>query len=104
MSRDSLPHTNELATQFLAEILDLTSDCPTDDEYRAIMQTFLDGLFPWIEMSDLPHPPATSFTLMHTLCLSNDGDTLVNAFSPEGLALFRAWLRRRGVEAKRGSA
>jgi hypothetical protein len=100
MHAHSLAQTSELATQFLAEILDLTSDCPTDDAYRAIIQTFLDALFPWIDFADLPHPPATSFTLMNTLCLRDD-DTILSAFSPEGRALFRAWLRRRGVDPRR---
>ena len=53
--------------------------------------------------ADHPAPPRQVFTLLADGSLDADAHVWV-ACTPEGRALFHAWLRRRGVDPGRGSA
>ena len=84
----------ELLTEFLAELLDRTSDEPSEHMFQRKVQAFCDELRPWIDPSIIAHSRAR-FTLFDDLRFLDDGDTGVVKLSSEGHALFHAWLRRR---------
>ena len=89
----------DLAHEFLVDLLAQTEQTSTEDAYRQALQTFVNALCPWIDPFDLPASPRKVFTLFEDLQLDEeDGDIVWGVFTPEGSALFRAWLRRRGVD------
>jgi hypothetical protein len=93
------PHhpAHQLAVQFVAELFQRTSDAPTAEAHAAALQAFCDELFPWVTPDEQPRSPRPVFTLFEDLRIDEDEIVWVS-FTPEGLALFRAWLRRRGVD------
>lgn len=99
MDHHTIDFFSELACQFLAELLVETGDAPTPALHRKQLQAFINELRPWVDPSDLPSPPRRVFTLFENLDFDEDnGDMVWGTFTPEGLALFRAWLRRHGVD------
>jgi hypothetical protein len=97
------PHTmsalSALTCQFLAELLKHTDDAPTPAVHRKRLRAFIEELQPWVDVADCPAPPRRVFTLFEELSVDEeDGETIWGTFTPEGLAFFRAWLRRRGID------
>ena len=83
--------------QFIAELVQQTADLPTDNAHREALQAFCDRLLPWLEPLDAPPNSSGVFTLFEQFQLGEE-DTVSVALTPEGTAIFRAWLRQRGVE------
>ena len=86
--------SQEMLTEFLAELLDRASDESSEHMFQKKVQAFCDELRPWIDPSIITHPRAV-FTLFDDLRFFDDGDTGLVKLSPEGYAFFHAWLRRR---------
>lgn len=91
------PWLSPLACQFMADLLERTIDSGDGAEHQRAVQAFLDELRPWLHRVDCPAPRAT-FTVFSEMALEPDRDTVSAVFTPEGLAFFRAWLRRRGLD------
>ena len=87
-----------LAYRFVADLLARTRDCGDDDAaHQRTVHAFLDELRPWVHAADCPAPRDT-FTVFSEMSLDPDTETVSVAFTPEGRAFFRAWLRRRGLD------
>jgi len=68
---------------------------PKDQEaFQRSLQTFVDGLRPWLEPHDSPTNPRTLFTLIERFAFDMTNDNITIVLSPEAEALFRAWVRR----------
>ena len=94
------PH-HTLVFQFVAALLQRTLDCPTVEAHQHALQAFLDDLTPWISPTDLPTLVQQPFALFDHLAFTPRGDDDENvlvALSPAGAAVFRAWLRQRGLD------
>ena len=96
------PYRDTLVAHFLGDLLQRTMDAPTAAAHQQALQGFLKELSPRV----LPHELATllgpAFTLFDACEFTptahgTDEDVAV-ALSPQGEVLFRAWLRRRGVD------
>ena len=89
-----------LVFQFVGALLQRTLDCPTAAAHQQALQGFLDDLTPWINPADLPTLLRQPFTLFDHLAFTPNGDDedVWVALSVEGQALFRAWLRQRGLD------
>jgi hypothetical protein len=83
-------------------MLTRTINAPTEAEHRQALQAFLEELSPWVTPADLPTLLGQPFTLLAACDFTphDDGqdETVSVALSLEGAALFRAWLRRRGLD------
>lgn len=62
------------------------------------IQKFVDELKPWVIPSDLSVKPRPVFTILDDLAIDKDKETVEVSLSPEGKALFRAWVRRQGID------
>ncbi len=95
------PH-HTLVFQCVGALLQRTLTCPTPAAHQQALHGFLDDLTPWLRPADLPMLLGQPFTLFDHLALTpNDveGDEDVSvALSAAGEALFRAWLRQRGLD------
>ncbi len=87
----------ELVGQFVAELFKHTADMPTDEAHREALQAFCDTLIPWVEPLDAPPNSSGVFTLFENFQVGEE-DTVSIAFTLEGVAFFRAWLRSRGLD------
>jgi hypothetical protein len=65
--------------------------------YQRHLQSFLDRLKPWLYPGDCPEP-CPAFTVFSRIEIDDETETLSLIFTPEGLAFFRAWLRRQGID------
>jgi len=93
------PHPfNDLAIQFVGELFKCTIDAPTEEAHREALQAFCNSLFPWVDPADVPHPPHAVLTLLKEYHRDHHGIAWI-VLTQEGLALFRAWLRSRGVDS-----
>jgi hypothetical protein len=92
----------EHVVHFLAEILQMT-DAPQDQEtFQRSLQTFVDGLQPWLEPSDGPLNPRVVFSLLEDFSCDATGEEISVVLSPEAEALFKAWLRRNKIWSDAG--
>lgn len=88
--------SSTLACRFMAELLERTIDIVDDHAHQQAVQAFVDELRPWIPPTS---GPARSYaTLFDRLELDEQTGMVSAAFSPEGLACFRGWLRRQGLD------
>ena len=85
---------NQFVVQFLAEIMQATSTPIDQEAFQRSLQTFVDGLRPWLEPHDGTTNPRTLFTLIERFAFDKTNDNITIVLSPEAEALFRAWLRR----------
>jgi hypothetical protein len=100
MARDPSPH-HALVCQFVAAVLQRTLDCPTQEAHQQALHGFLDDLTPWISPTDLPLLLGQPFTLFDHVAFTphdEDDEDIAVALSPQGEAVFRAWLRQRGLD------
>ena len=86
-----------LVLRFLAELLRKTIDIHNDNDFQAVVQSFANELLPWVRPADLAWPPRPQFTLFESVDMTSE-DIHSVTLSPEGLGLFRAWLRRQGLD------
>jgi hypothetical protein len=96
------PQHYTLVFQFVAALLHCILDCPTVEAQQQALQRFFDDLVPWISRADLPPLRRQPFPLFDHLAVvphseGPDEDVRV-ALSAEGQAVFRAWLRQRGLD------
>ena len=89
--------SSPLVCHFVAELLKHTMDIADEAAYQRELQAFLDELNPWVHPGDCPDP-RTAFTVFAQLEIDESTEAVSVAFTPEGLAFFRAWLRRQGID------
>ena len=71
-------------------------DIDDDHAYQRATQAFVDELSPWMPPVDAPI--RSHATLFSRLEIDEQTDLISVDFTPEGLAYFRAWLRRQGLD------
>lgn len=84
----------DLVVQFLAELFQQTGAPAQQEHFQAALQTYCDSLRPWLEPQDGPSQPRAVFSVLEEYTIDATGDNVTVVLSPEGDALFRAWLRR----------
>jgi hypothetical protein len=93
------PHPfHDLAIQFVGELCKCTIDAPTEETHREALQAFCNALLLWGDPADVPHHPHTVLTLVKAYHRDHHGIAWI-VLTQEGLTLFRAWLRSRGVDS-----
>jgi hypothetical protein len=93
------PHPfHDLAIQFVGELFKCTIDAPTEEAHREALQAFCNALLPWGDPTDVPHHPHTVLTLLKEYHRDHHGIAWI-VLTQEGLTLFRALLRSRGVDS-----
>ncbi len=93
-SPDNWP--SHLVCRFMAELLGPTISITDDVAYQRTVQAFVDELQPW--MPPVSGPPRSHASLFSRLELDDDTGEVSAEFTPEGLACFRGWLRRQGLD------
>ena len=88
--------SSTLACRFMAELLERTIDIVDDHAHQQAVQAFVDELRPWIPPTS--GPALSHVTLFDSLELDEQTGMVSVAFTPEGLACFRGWLRRQGLD------
>ena len=88
---------HELAIEFVAELMEVTHGADTDTSFQQALQTYVDELRPWLRDRDVPETVRSTFSLFETCEQPAQIDDLRIQFSPEGDALFRAWVRRQAA-------
>ena len=96
----ALYHT--LLPEFLAALFTATHTADTPDAFRHAVQRFCDELRPWLRPADAPLEPRAIFSLLAEYTLEEATDLVTVQLSPEGEALFRAWVWRQAVLAETG--
>jgi hypothetical protein len=97
--------SSPLACRFMADLLGRTMGIVDDDAYRREVQAFCNELKPWVQPGDCPNP-RPEFTVFSRIDMDEKNDTIDTisvSFTPEGLAFFRVWLRRRGLDPMMGT-
>jgi hypothetical protein len=101
MAAEPAPH-DALVCQFIAAVLQRTLDCPTPEAHQQALQAFLDDLMPWLSPGDVPRLLGPPFTLLAHVAFTpttyGDDEDVAVVLSPQGAAVFRAWLRQRGLD------
>jgi hypothetical protein len=87
----------ELVVQFLADLMTATNDVPTPEAFQHAAQAFCDALAPWLDPADGPARPRAVFPILEDCKFDDEAERVSVRFSPEGEALFRAWVRRQAV-------
>jgi hypothetical protein len=91
-----------LVMHFVGDLLQRTMDAPTAAAHQQALQGFLEDLSPWVLPHELPTLLGPAFTLFDacefTPTADGTDEDVAVALSPQGEVVFRAWLRRRGVD------
>jgi hypothetical protein len=90
------PWSSTLVCRFVADVLDQTRDIADDAVYQRALQAFVDELRPW--MPPIAGPPRSHAPLFSRMDLDEDTGQVSVVMTPEGLACFRGWLRRQGLD------
>jgi hypothetical protein len=103
MMASQTPYRDTLLRHFCGDLLQRTMDTPTAAAHQQALHGFLDDLSPWVLPHELPILLGPAFTLFDACEFTptadgTDEEVAVVALSPQGEVLFRAWLRRRGVD------
>jgi hypothetical protein len=88
---------HELAFEFVAELMQVTDGTDTAAAFQQALQTYVNELRPWLRERDVPETVRSTFSLFDACEESAQTDDLRIQFSPEGDALFRAWVRRQAA-------
>ena len=88
---------NDLVLRFVVALLKIEETHASERDLQAALQTFTNELGPWVSPADLDLPPRYAFSMFDSLDMTEDDRHSVT-LSPEGVALFRAWLRRQGID------
>ena len=92
----------ELIVQFLAELFQHTGLSTEQKHFHAALQAYCDSLRPWLEPHDGPSQPRAVFSVLEEYTVDATGENITVVLSPEGEALFRAWLRRNRIWSDAG--
>jgi hypothetical protein len=96
------PPTHTLVVYFVGDVLKQTMDAPTAVAYQQALQRFLTDLSPWVLPEELPTLLGPAFPIFDacefTPTADGTDESVSVVLSPQGVVLFRAWLRRRGVD------
>ena len=96
------PYRDTLVVHFLGALLQRTMDAPTAAAHQQALQDFLEELSPWVLAHELPTLLGPAFSLFDacefTPTADGTDENMAVVLSPQGAVLFRAWLRRRGVD------
>jgi hypothetical protein len=84
--------------QFVGELFKCTRDAPTEEAHREALHAFCNAFLPWVDPSEVPHPPPTLCPLVKEYHIDQHGIVWI-ILTQEGLPLFRAWLRSRGGDS-----
>jgi hypothetical protein len=95
-------HRRDSIVQFLAELLQVTGGPEDQEAFQRSLQTYVNGLRPWMEPGDGPQNPRVKFTLFERCTFDASGEQISVVLSPEAEALFRAWLRRNKIWSDAG--
>jgi hypothetical protein len=87
----------DLVVQFLADLMSATTEVPTPDAFQHATQAFCDALQPWLDPAEGPAHPRAVFPILEDCTCDEEAECISVRFSPEGEALFRAWVRRHAV-------
>ena len=91
-----------LVCRFVAAVLERTLDLSDDAAYQRAVQAFVNELRPWMPPiigRARPHAP-----LFSRLEIEEETGQVSVEFTPEGLACFRGWLRRQGLDPLLGTS
>lgn len=98
----TMPPNQLLVVHFVGDVLKHTMDAPTDVAYQQALQRFLTDLSPWVLSEELPLLVGPAFTIFDACEFTPTADAtdenISVVLSPQGIVLFRAWLRRQGVD------
>ncbi len=92
----------QFVIQFLAEIMRETDSLENQEAFQRSLQTYVDGLRPWLEPQDGPITPRALFTLIEQCAFDETNENITVVLSAEAEALFRAWLRRNKIASVAG--
>jgi hypothetical protein len=99
---DQETYRHTLVMHFIGDLLQRTMDAPTAAAHQQALQAFLEDLSPWVLPYELPTLLGPAFTLFDacefTPTADGTDEDVAVALSPQGEVVFRAWLRRRGVD------
>ena len=87
----------ELVLEFVVELMQVTQGARSQTAFQQALQGYVDELRPWLQDRDLPEMPRDTFSLFVPCEDRESEDDLSVHFTPEGEALFRAWVRRQTV-------
>jgi hypothetical protein len=87
----------ELLLHFLAEVLTVTQAAASPDAFQRALQSYCDELRPWVMPADVPPESRAVFSLLDECTIDEATDLTTVRLSPEGEALFQAWVRRQAV-------
>ncbi len=93
---------SSLVCRFVADVLKRTMDIADDAARQRAVQAFVDELRPWMPPvigGARPHAP-----LFSRMEIEDATGQVSVAFTPEGLACFRGWLRRQGLDPVLGTS
>jgi hypothetical protein len=96
------PWSSTLVCRFVADVLDRTLDIADDAAYQRALQAFVDELRPW--MPPIVGPARSHAPLFSRMDLDEDTGQVSVVMTPEGLACFRGWLRRQGLDPAVGTS
>jgi hypothetical protein len=88
---------SELVLEFMAELMAVTQGATTDTAFQRALQGYVEELRPWLTEQDAPRAPRPAFSLFTACEVTENGETVNVVLSPEGEAVFRAWVRRQAV-------
>jgi len=92
----------DLVVRFLADLMTATNDVPTAEAFQHAAQAFCNALAPWLDPADGPACPRAVFPILEDCTFDDEAERVSVRFSPEGEALFRAWVRRQAVRLHAG--
>ena len=88
---------SELVVEFMAEMMTVTQGAATDTAFQRALQGYVEELRPWLNEQDAPSTPRPVLSLFTSCAITENGETVNVVLSPEGEAVFRAWVRRQAV-------
>ena len=88
---------HELALEFVVELMQVTQGATSPTAFQQALQGYVDELRPWLQDRDVPNTGRGTFSLFVPCEGRESDDDLSVHFTPEGEALFRAWVRRHAV-------
>jgi hypothetical protein len=91
-----------LVCRFVAAVLERIIDITDDAIHQHALQVFVNELRPW--MPPVAGPFRVHAPLFAMLELDEKTGRVSVKFTPEGLACFRGWLRRQGLDPLLGTS
>ena len=96
------PYRHTLVMHGVGDLLQGTMDAPTAVAPQQALQAFLEAVFPWVLPHELPTLLGPACTLCDACELTPTADgsdeNIAVVLSPQGEVVWRAWLRRCGVD------